>query len=354
MSEHGRPALQALRTLPGRRWSRWPFAALALGFAAACMADPSAARWPLRHYNPSPLENDLVLPLPCGGAMAFRPVDTRVSGWLDEQRVVLGAIDEGNGLAEYARRAHLAGPFPAGEGKRRFWLGKYEVTQAQWRSLDGDCTPPAMRDRHPVTGVDWFGAVRFAHRWSAWLHVNARDQLPRNGTATGFVRLPTEDEWEFAARGGVAVSDQAFGQPVFPMTGPASRYVWHDGADSAAGKVRITGLLEPNPLGLFDMLGNVEEIALDAFRVHKVVRLHGQPGGFVTRGGHFFTPPDRIRVSYRREHAHFDARTGLPAAVATVGFRLAISAVVIADRERLQLLKIEWKGQPRRRIRRAE
>ena len=82
-----------------------------------------------------------------------------------------------------------------------------------------------------------------------------------------------------------------------------------------------------------------------------VVRLHAAPGGFVTKGGHYFTAPAALRSSYRREYPHFDKASKRPSRVATIGVRLAIGGLVMPTRERLEALEQEWSTLPRAIIR---
>src|SRR4051794_25676848 len=74
---------------------------------------PALARWPDAQWNPKPQDDDLVLPLPCDGAIAFRPVATPMAeGALADRPATLGQVDPETDYAEFLRQAFLAGPFP--------------------------------------------------------------------------------------------------------------------------------------------------------------------------------------------------------------------------------------------------
>ena len=98
------------------------------------------------------------------------------------------------------------------------------------------------------------------------------------------MRLPTEVEWEFA-RGGIKVNAAEFAEPRYPMPdGKINQYEWFGGTQSSNSKINRIGVLLPNPLGLHDMLGNVSEMTLDAFRLNKFDRQYGSAGSYVIRG----------------------------------------------------------------------
>ncbi len=304
-------------------------------------AAAAASSWPEEYVNPAPAADDVILPMPCGGAMVFRKVIVPSDGPLSDRPIMVGGADDARGYAEGARPAFIAGSFESETADRYYLLGKYEVTRLQVQALQPSCPQPSPDLRLPQTDIGWFDAISFADRYSVWLRQNAADALPKDGGELGFVRLPTEIEWEFAARGGINVSESEFTELVFPMPdGDIIDHVWFAGASSSNNQVQRIGLLKANPLGLHDILGNADEMTFDLFRLNRLDRLHGQAGGFVIRGGNFTTAEADVRSAYRHEvpfyHGDGQRRTK------TTGFRLAMVAPVITSRDRLREIEDDW------------
>jgi hypothetical protein len=317
--------------------------------AMAADAPTASITWPERFYNPAPAEDDLVLPLACGGAMVFRPVSIPAGDLLDDRPVEIGQADEDRGYKEGRRLAFLAGSFSESDASaRRYYIAKYETTRDQYAALTAaECPTPTMRGRLPVTEVSWFDAVDYARRYTEWLLAEAPGVVPHEEREPGFLRLPIEEEWEFAARGGLKVDEADFLAPVFPMPeADLARYAWFESTRSAEGELHPVGLLKPNPLGLYDILGNAAELTLTPFALDRRGRRHGQAGGFVSRGGDIFTPESQIGSAVRQEHNYFNAATGKAKTLDSLGFRLVLTAPVIVSPARLDAIKQAWSELP--------
>ena len=345
-------------------------ATVVLGLSAGARAD-----WPQHSWNPQPDTEDVALVLPCGGKMAFRAVVThRVAPnaseiLLADKEITLGKNDADYGFMEYRRQDHIAGPFAKPNGDRYFLLAKYEVTQDQYDAVmqgasGGQCpAAPAAFAGYPKIAIGWYDAVEFTRRWNQWLYANAERELPRNGEAVGFVRLPSENEWEFAARGGLAVSDTARTNEADVQFPDLDNYAWFSGG-AYEKKPRRIGLKEPSPLGFYDMLGNAAEVVLDGFQMNKVGRKHGQLGGFLARGGSIADRADRIRFSRRDEFPLFQSSTHQEMKPPQVGMRVAVGTVAVQNDAAIDRLNKEFTGastqlanssrpQPRSRARRS-
>ncbi|SAI39087.1 gliding motility-associated lipoprotein GldK [Bordetella ansorpii] len=323
---------------------------MVLGACLGATGVHAAPKWDERYYNPKPSDGDVVFPLPCDGALVFRKVTVSTAGPLDDKAITVGHETDVFPFVEQRRPAHIAGSF-TDQGKksapRYFLIAKYELNTLQYQALQTlegagaqACPTPSRTLQLPITGISWFEAMQAANVYSVWLRQQQKNVLPKEDGVTGFVRLPTEIEWEFAARGGESVDTAAFSESRYPMDGALTDFEWYAGAQSSNGKVQLPGLLKPNPLGLHDMLGNVGEMTLDAFRLNKLDRQHGGTGAYVIRGGDFRKPEADIRASARREGNYYSEDGEQKEK--NVGVRWVVAAPELTSRERIQQLEKSW------------
>jgi hypothetical protein len=292
-------------------------------------------------YNPQPADGDLILPMPNGVSMVFRPV------FIGEgeapfalKKVRLG--DPLEGFREYETNVVLGGAFKAEHQGKRDWLyylGTYEVMEDQYYALLEPSKVSKKEGQLPINNISWFEAQEFIHKYNLWLFANAKEKLPKSGEATGYVRLPTESEWEFAARGGAEVPGEQFTKKI-PYTEALNRHEWFAGPTSSHNKIQKAGQLKPNVLGLYDMLGNVSEMTASYYQIEYY---QGRVGGFVARGGNYTTPGDKLRSSQRYEQPFYNAELK-PQRSATLGLRLALSAIVFTDRQASQEIESAWQA----------
>ncbi len=308
-------------------------------------AQPTA--WPLDLTDPAAKEQspaDLVLPMPCGASMAFQKVEVPVDARdpLADRRMRLGQSVNLTGYSDYLRSAFLRGPFSDSSNVTYFYIARYEMTQGQFRVLQGDCTPPTRADRIARGGMSWHDAVTLAKNFTSWLYLNSPEALPQSGGARGFLRLPTEVEWEFAVRGGTAVDSNTFPKLTYFDEDEMRDHALHQGVGSGKGRLGAVGVRAANPLGLYDVYGNVEELMLEPYRMNARGRAHGQIGGVVTRGGSILSEVDQIYSAQRTEYPPFDPLSGHPLRGETFGVRLVISAHVATSDAKLAEIQKRW------------
>ncbi len=218
-----------------------------------------------------------------------------------------GMFQMGSPASEPGRRDH-EGPVHQVTIGRPFYLGKYEVTQAQWRAVMG--TSPSFFpscDTCPVERVSWNDVQGFIEELNE-----------REGVAS--YRLPSEAEWEYAARAGTTTA-YSFGDAENRL----GLYAWFRG--NSSGYTRPVGGKRPNDFGLYDVHGNVREWVQDCWNENYVgapsdgrAWVTGDCRRRVLRGGSWGTSPGS---GYLRsaDRDRFTADYGYT----SVGFRIARS-----------------------------
>ena len=165
-----------------------------------------------------------------------------------------------------------------------YYIGKYEVTQAQWEKVMGTNPSHFKGPTHPVDSVSWEDCQRF---------LAALQALTRRTCA-----LPTEAQWEYACRAGTT-TDYGFGDDPALL----GDYGWY--AMNAAQSTHLVGEKKPNAWGLYDLHGNVNEWCADWYapmypRGDALDPMGAKTGhARVLRGGAWLYVPDNLRSSDR-------------------------------------------------------
>ena len=142
-----------------------------------------------------------------------------------------------------------------------YWMGKFQVTQAQWEAVMGENPSEFPDAENPVENVSWNDCQKFLKK------LNAQPAAKASGLV---FRLPEEDEWEYACRAG-AEGDYcklADGTEITEET--LDEVAWF--YDNSDGTTHPVGRKKPNAFGLYDMHGNVRELTATADGERRVDR----------------------------------------------------------------------------------
>jgi formylglycine-generating enzyme required for sulfatase activity len=178
---------------------------------------------------------------------------------------------------------------------RDFWMGACEVTQVQWRAVMETDPSKYKGDKLPVEMVSWYEAAEFCRRLTDC--ERKADRLPEDYV----YRLPTEAEWEYAARGGVRSRGFTYAGSDDPNE---VAWLWPASSD----ETHAVGTKRPNELGLYDMSGNVWEWCLDWYapdyyarspKADPANRDYGEKKYRVCRGGSWGLYPTHCRTANR-------------------------------------------------------
>ena len=183
-----------------------------------------------------------------------------------------------------------------------YYIGKYEVTQALWQAVMGKNPSWFKGNDLPVEQVSWNDCQDFISKLNAM-------------TGKRF-RLPTEAEWEYAARGGKKSRSYQYSG-----SNTLGDVAWY--SDNSGSKTHAVGTKQPNELGIYDMAGNVDEWCQDwyvSYSSSPQTNPTGAASGSdrVSRGGSWDFSARGCRSSYRRGNTP-DFRNG------DLGLRLVLS-----------------------------
>lgn len=225
---------------------------------------------------------------PLAGDMLRHRKDGSVLIWIPGGEFTMGA----SGRKDDERPAHRTRVLG-------FWLGRFEVTNAQfrvfWKQRFRPDPYPAFGalgvDALPVSGVTWEEAVEYC-RWAG-------------------LRLPTEAEWEFAAKGG---RDQEFGTATGRVSHDLANYWGTGGADRWLEEPAPVGSFPPNAFGIYDLSGNVWEWTSSLYRAYPYSATDGREDPLpkelrVLRGGSWQYNAQMLRSADRypfRMHLRLD------------------------------------------------
>ncbi|GHS85597.1 hypothetical protein FACS1894201_05480 [Bacteroidia bacterium] len=191
-----------------------------------------------------------------------------------------------------------------------FYIGKYEITQAQWVAMMDENPSEHFGDSlRPVESMSANYAEEFTRRLSAATGIN--------------YRLPTEAEWEYAARGGN--SSQGY---KYAGSNDANEIAWY--VFNSGDSTHPVGSKLPNELGIYDMSGNVWEWCSDRYGTYPSTDQTNPTGAtwgasLVIRGGAY---DNKLFYGWLDEELRVTMRGKLPMGTfqATVGMRVAYSA----------------------------
>lgn len=239
----------------------------ALFFLLTCLAAAATHADPVKTFRDCPTCPEMVV-IPAGSFVMGTPDAVRSA-----------ANDSSNDKEKPARAIAM----------KSFSLGKYEVTQAEWVALMGENPSENEGKNFPVDHVSWEMAQSFVEKLSKRTGKN--------------YRLPSEAEWEYAARAGTA--NEFYGSD---DTASLDAHAWFNG--NSGMEVHAVGEKKPNRFGLYDMHGNVWEWTQDCWNPDykgapdtQAAWQEGNCESRVNRGGSWFNVARMLRSAFRARFA---------------------------------------------------
>jgi formylglycine-generating enzyme required for sulfatase activity len=212
-------------------------------------------------------------------------------------RIPPGEFDLGSPDQEEGHQPN-EGPVRRIRISKPFYLGRFEVTQAQYKSVTGLNPSNFEGPDLAMDQITYPKAVRFCELVTA--HAGVR------------VTLPTEAQWEYACRAGTKTCFYSGNSPT-----DLDRVAWHSG--NSGGRPQPVGRKEPNAFGLYDMLGNVWELCSDFLPDYSNIQVTDPAGrdtaGPAMRGGGWMDEPRNCRSATRLASDVMFGGTGVRIAV---------------------------------------
>jgi formylglycine-generating enzyme required for sulfatase activity len=185
---------------------------------------------------------------------------------------------------------------------KSFYMGKTEVTQKEWMEVMGNNPSRVKGDTLPVENVSWYDAVEYCNRLSLKegltpAYRGSGDAIVCDFNAGGY-RLPTEAEWEYAAKGG----NKDYLSYEYSGGNSVGSVAWYN--ENSGRSTHPAGTKAPNSLGLYDMSGNVWEWCWDWYGSYSGGSQTDPSGassgtGRVIRGGSWYNDAALARSAYR-------------------------------------------------------
>lgn len=297
--------------------------------------------WLLKEKSP----DNLKIPLPGGREyleFSYVSVEKTTSSYSSVEFLI---GKDANSLESPISYAYVSGSVYR-DGTWYLPVGTSEITNAQYAAVMGENDNSAGKGEFPKTNISRVEAMLFVEKVNQYLFKEQKDLLKNiEGNHKGmkmhglpFVRMMSEMEWEYCARGGRRVSSDVFESPT-PYSSstedndPTLVYDYEN-VDTGDGTASLLPVKKkkPNPCGLYDMLGNVSEWVLQDFQQTYTV---GRLGGALVRGGSWNVGSTNMQMdldsfaAYARNEFQPYTEQGIMFRSPNIGFRVALGSKIM-------------------------